>query len=186
MMKKILTILAVLVALALPYGVAQAGSMLDGGAFGMVSFAGNVTINPSFGYYPAVKAEFGVGKFVFEGSVGGVFAGEVPEQVVGVGGAFQLLQFGMPFDAKKDGMLYLYLMGGVSSAQGTYSLIVDGSQYKIGPKLWFDFDALSPTSNKVSLYLAVPFMTAKVPEGATFDLQSVTYLAVEGGVSIGI
>jgi len=184
-MKKLLTVLAVTAALALPLK-AQAGSMLDGGAFGMISFAGNVTINPSFGYYPAVKAEFGFGRFMIEGSVGGVFAGEAPDQVIGVGGAGQLLQFGLPWDKQKDGMCYLYLMGGISSAQGTYALIVDGTTYKIGPKVYFDFDAKAEHPNKVSLYLAMPFMTAKVPAGETLSLQNITYLAVEGGISIGI
>ena len=185
-MKKVVTILAVLAALALPYGPAQAGSMVDGGMFGMISFAGNVTINPSFGYYPAVRGEFGIGKFLVAGSVGGVFAGEAPDQVVGVDGAYQLLQIGMPFDKQKDGLIFLYLMGGVTSQQGTYQITVDGTQYKIGPKAFFNFDALSPTPNKVSVYLALPFMTAKVANEENFNLQSVTYLAVEGGVSIDL
>lgn len=182
-MKRVALILALL--LALPYS-AQAGSMVSGGTFGMISFAGNVTINPSFGYYPAVRAEFGVDHFLISGSVGGVFAGEVPEQVVGVEGAGKLIDFKMPFDKSGNGMIFVYLMGGITSAQGTYSLIVDGTQYKIGPKLFFDFDALSPSPNKVSLYIAMPFMTAKVEDGADAGLTSVKYLAVEGGVSIGL
>lgn len=183
-MKKIALIVAL--ALMLPFGLAQAGSMEEGGSFGMISLGGNVTINPSFGYYPAVRAEFGFGRFIFAGSVGGVFAGEVPDQVVGVDGAFQLIKLGLPFDKQKDGMMYLYLMGGVTSEQGSYALVVDGSQYKIGPKLYFDFDAKSLTSNKVSMYIAVPFMTAQVPDEPTTGLQAITYLAVEGGISFGI
>lgn len=185
-LSKVLACCALVVAVMLPYGVAQAGSMEEGGSFGMISLGGNVTINPSFGYYPAVRAEFGVGKFLFAGSVGGVFAGETPDQVVGVDGAFQLLKLGIPFDKQKDGMMYLYIMGGVTSEQGSYALVVDGSQYKIGPKLFFDFDAKSPTSNKVSMYVAVPFMTAQVPDLPASGLQAITYLAVEGGISIGI
>jgi hypothetical protein len=115
-----------------------------------------------------------------------VFAGEAPDQVVGVDGAYQLLQVGMPFDKKKQGMIFLYLMGGVSSAQGTYSITVDGTQYRIGPKAFFNFDALSDHPNKVSVYLAVPFMTSKVANETDLNLQSVKYLAVEGGVSIDL
>jgi hypothetical protein len=178
-MKRIL--IALMVALALPYS-AQAGSMKDGGVFGLLSLAGNVTINPSFGYYPAIRAEFGAGKFLVAGSVGGVFAGETPEQVVAVDGAYQF------FDTKfgKEGGLFLYLMGGVTSEQGTYSLIVDGSQYKIGPKVFFDFDAYNVEPNSVCLYLAMPFMTAKVAQGEDFALENVTYLAVEGGLTFKI
>lgn len=180
-MKRIIA--AVLLALALPYS-AKAGTMEDGGMFGMISFAGNVTINPSFGYYPAVRADFGVGRFMIAGSVGGVFAGETPDQIVAVDGAAQLIKFGMPWDSKHLGRIYVYIMGGISSAQGTYALIVDGTQYKVGPKIYFDFDALAPTPNKVSLYVAVPFMTAKVEgEEPNMALTSVKYLAVEGGVS---
>lgn len=182
-MKKILAGLFMILALA---GAAQAGSMQEGGMFGMVSFSGNVTINPKFGYYPGVRAEFGIDRFLVAGTVGGVFAGEAPDQVVGVDGAFQLLKLALPFDKQKDGMLYLYLMGGVTSQQGRYALFIDGSQYKIGPKVFFDFDALSPTKNTVSVYLALPFMTAKVVEGSPFTLESITYLAVEGGVTIGL
>lgn len=176
-MKKIA--LAILVALLAPYSLAHAGSMLEGGTFGMVSFAGNVTINPSFGYYPAVRAEFGVGKFLIAGSVGGVFAGDAPDQVVGVDGAFQLFNMGMG----KEGAMFLYIMGGIQSEQGTYSLIVDGTQYKIGPKVYFDFDAKSATPNTVSLYIAVPFMTAEVATEPSTTLESIKYLAVEGGLS---
>lgn len=183
---KHLKLAVVAIALLMPYS-AKAGSMLDGGAFGMISLAGNVTISPSFGYYPSVRGEFGVGRFLIAGSVGGVFAGETPDQVVAVDGAAKLIDFSMPFDKSGEGMCFLYLMGGVSSAQGTYSLIVDGSQYRIGPKLFLDFDAKSANPNKVSLYFAMPFMTAKVvnsPDDIT--LENVKYLAFEGGISIGL
>lgn len=178
-MKKILT--AILVALALPYG-AQAGWMADGGMFGQLSLAGNVTINPTFGYYPAVRAEFGIGKFLIAGSVGGVFAGETPEQVVGLDGAYQFFST----DVGGEGSIYLYLMGGVTSEQGTYKLIVDGTQYKIGPKVFWDFDARSPSPNSVCMYVCIPFMTAEVAQADGFSFQNVTYLAVEGGLAFKI
>jgi hypothetical protein len=179
---KLLATLAVLAILVLPFGSTQAGDMLNGGAFGMLSLSGNVTINPTFGYYPAVRAEFGLGKFILAGSLGGVFVGETPEQVVGLDGAFQFFNMNLG----KTGSMFLYLMGGVTSEQGEYVLIMDGSQYKIGPKVFFDFDARAETPNSVCMYIAMPFMTAKVAEGEDFALESVTYLAVEGGLTFKI
>lgn len=175
------TLMALVVALLLPYGAANAGSMLEGGIWGQISFAGNVTINPSFGYYPAVRGEVGVDRFLFAVSLGGVFAGEVPEQVVGVDGAFKLRGFPVG-----TGNIFVYVMGGVSSQQGSYAILVDASQYKVGPKIYWAFDSQSKTWNGTSLWFSVPFMTSQVEDGTTFDLQNVKYIAVEGGVTFEI
>jgi len=182
-MKKLIAVVLMLALFAVP---AQAGNMAEGGTWGMVELGAAVTINPSFGYYPVLKGVVGVDRFLITGSLGGVIAGEQPEQVVGVEGAFQLIKFAMPFDREGDGQIALYLMGGVSSAQGSYNISFDEGQYRVGPKFFFNWDALSPTANKVQLTLAVPFMGAKVLDESGIETYNVTYFAVEGAIVFDI
>ena len=182
-MKKILAVVLMLALFAVPV---QAGSMTEGGTWGQVELGAAVTINPTFGYYPVLKGVIGMDRFLITGSLGGVIAGEQPEQVVGVEGAFQLIKLKMPFDREDDGQITIYLMGGISSAQGSYVISFDEGQYKVGPKLFFNWDALSPTANKVQLTLAFPFMGAKVLDETGVETYNVTYFAVEGAIVFDI
>ncbi|MFN3075936.1 MAG: hypothetical protein ABT940_03455 [Alphaproteobacteria bacterium] len=173
-------IIVIWLALALFVRPAKAAGMESGGSWSQISLGANVSIKPTFTYYPVFRGEFGIDRFLFAGTVGGVFASEQPEQVVGVEGAFQVFKCAMPFDKEKDGRIYLYLMGGISSEQGTYRISFDAGQWRVGPKAFFDLDALSPKTNTVSLMLAVPFMGAEVENGS--GTYNVTYLAVEGAI----
>jgi hypothetical protein len=180
-MKKLLTLLAALALVVCRLAPAHAGSMVDGGMWGQISFAGNVTVNPTFGYYPSVRGEIGIDRFLFAASLGGVFAGETPDQVVGLDGAFKLKTFGAG-----DGHLHIWVMGGVSSQQGTYSITVDGTQFKVGPKVFWSFDSNTTHKSGTSIWFGLPFMTSKVITAESLTLENVKYLAFEGGVAFEI
>lgn len=177
-MKKLVTIVAAL-ALALTTTESKAGSMVDGGTFGQLSLGANVSIKPNFTYYPTLKTRIGVDRFLFAGSIGGVFAGEQPEQVVGVEGSFQVAAFNMPFQDEGDnGLIFIYILGGVSSEQGQYSISLDQGQWKVGPQIFLDWKP----ENNVYVEFQLPFMTAKSVNEVGVEEYTVTYFAVEAAV----
>lgn len=185
-MKRIVNLVLIMAALVLTPLVAQAGDMLNGGTWLQLAGGASVSINPSFGYYPIVRAELGLDRFLIAGGVGSVLGGssvDSGQEIASVEGAFQLAQLKMPWDKSGNGRIFLYFNGGVSSEQGSYALLTDGSQWRLGPKTFWDWDAAKPGGpNIFSWMLGVYFMGTEIEDVPGATKYSVNYLAVETAI----
>lgn len=173
-MIRFLKVLALLVALALPYSVKA--DMLTGGTFIQVPTGLNTSIKPEFTMAPTIAIRLWTEvrglKIGVEGSTYST-ALDLSDSTTGWGGAAYMKVRSINFGT--DGVLHVLVKGGFSSVDG-WSL--DQKQYQVGPVFDADFDGRKAGSNGTAAEVGVYWQSAEsiadmigVQTQLVFDVQ---------------
>jgi len=157
-MKKIA--FALLLAILLPYSVKA--DMVTGGTFLQFTTGLNSYIAPSFAMRPTIGvrmwSQISSIKFAVEGTA---FSNQLTiDDSTKTGWSAAGYVKVRTFTLGKEGALHLLAKGGISTQQGSWSMILDESQYDVGPVLDYQHSARAAKPSGWGAELGVYWMAA--------------------------
>lgn len=150
---------------------AQAGSMVEGGAFGEFEATFNMVYRASgsVGYAPSVGFTGWLDRVGLKGkyTTNGVVVADTLQQSIGAEVKVRVWSGNIPFITDDDAMIHVLAVGGSSTALGTTDWSFDGNQNDVGIETRLDFDAAKVGGNNgVSTVIRLTYMTQQQPGSA--------------------